>query len=328
MSPLSLKRLLYRLYSSQATNDEQIDALKMQSTFQDQLLLSYSDADLAQFIHQVPCLPGHNGIFLLSNNYLAKCYRIDRVEDTIRAVDIARRLGIRAPSIERTVKVDNYIFCVMERIEGTTLEESWTNLSWFTSARLAMQLRRSVRSLRSVTSSTAGSIATGKCRSFWLDDLYGLPTQSRPEDVAGYIQFWTDFVSIPREFKKTASQHAETAQRCKSRTVREFVLTHHDLAPRNIMLDRSGHLWLLDWDYAGWYPKYFEYASMHNFHFPTHWNRWARLRWHLFAYIVAGRFKQEAQVLERVRSMSTRFRSARRLNIAAKGTATGRAASS
>lgn len=83
-------------------------ALKMQSTFQGELLLSYSDADLVQFIHQVPRLSGHNAICLLSNNYLAKCYEVDEVEDTIRAVNIARRLGVRAPGIERAVKVDNY----------------------------------------------------------------------------------------------------------------------------------------------------------------------------------------------------------------------------
>ncbi|KAL9104550.1 MAG: hypothetical protein Q9163_000524 [Psora crenata] len=303
-------------------------ALEMQSCFQDELLLSYSDADLAQFIRQAPRLPGHNGICLLSKSYLAKCCDIDEVEDTIQAVPVARRLGIRTPSIERAITVDNYVFCVMERIEGSTLEELWRKLSWLTSARLAIQLRQWVRRLRSVTSSTAGSLATGKCRSFWLDDLYGLPARSRPEDIAGFIQFWTDFVSIPREIKKTASQHAEPAQRCKPWTVAGFVLTHHDLAPRNLMLDRSGDLWLLDWEYTGWYPKYFEYTSMHNFQLPAHWNWWTRLRWRLFTYIVAGRFKHEAQVLESVRSRSTRFRAARRLSVIAKGTAASRVASS
>jgi hypothetical protein len=293
----------------------------MQSCFQDDLLLSYSDEELAQFIHHAPHLPVHKGIHCLSDRYLAKYYRGDQVEDTVRAVDVARRLGVRAPSIQRVVDVNRGRFCVMERIEGTTLEESWAELGWFASARLALQLSRWVRRLRSITSSTAGSLASGKCRSFWLEDYYGLPARSRPEDVAGFIQFWTDFVSIRSEIKKTAAQLAQPAQRCRPWIAREFVFVHHDLAPRNIMLDRSGRPWLIDWDYAGWYPKYIEYAAMHNFLPPAHWNRWAQLRWRLFAYLVAGRFEKEARVLELVRSRFTRFHQARRLNIVANGSA-------
>ncbi|KAI9820415.1 MAG: hypothetical protein M1832_003748 [Thelocarpon impressellum] len=65
-------------------------------------------------------------------------------------------------------------------------------------------------------------------------------------------------------------------------TPSKFVMTHHDLAPRNLLVDPAGQLWLLDWDLAGWYPRYFEYAAMQNFQVPPHWNWLALLRWRLF----------------------------------------------
>ncbi|KAL7919196.1 hypothetical protein ACQKWADRAFT_301982 [Trichoderma austrokoningii] len=95
-----------------------------------------------------------------------------------------------------------------------------------------------------------------------------------------------------------------------------FVL--HDLAPRNIMLDPNGNLWLPDWDDAGFYPECFEYAGMHNF-LTSSWSRLALWRWRLFIWIAAGIYDSGARWLEIARYRCTRFRFARRFNMRANG---------
>ncbi|OAX79860.1 hypothetical protein ACJ72_05816 [Emergomyces africanus] len=41
------------------------------------------------------------------------------------------------------------------------------------------------------------------------------------------------------------------------------VFTHADIAPRNIMVDENYQITgLLDWEYSGWYPDYWEYAQI------------------------------------------------------------------
>lgn len=41
------------------------------------------------------------------------------------------------------------------------------------------------------------------------------------------------------------------------------VFTHADIAPRNIMVDEGHHITgILDWELAGWYPDYWEYAQV------------------------------------------------------------------
>jgi Phosphotransferase enzyme family len=41
------------------------------------------------------------------------------------------------------------------------------------------------------------------------------------------------------------------------------VFTHGDIAPRNIMVDKDLHITgILDWERAGWYPHYWEYANI------------------------------------------------------------------
>ncbi len=41
-----------------------------------------------------------------------------------------------------------------------------------------------------------------------------------------------------------------------------FVLTHQDISPRNVILDTSGQVWLMDWAFAGAYPPYSEAATL------------------------------------------------------------------
>lgn len=92
-----------------------------------------------------------------------------------------------------------------------------------------------------------------------------------------------------------------------SATPDTLVFTHNDLAPQNLMLDRAGQLWVLNWDFVGWYPGYFEYAAMQNFQVPHVWNRLARMRWFLFTWLTVGRSEKERNVLEVIRFRFTRF---------------------
>jgi len=40
-----------------------------------------------------------------------------------------------------------------------------------------------------------------------------------------------------------------------------LVLTHQDLNPRNFIVGDDGHLWLVDWAWAGFYPPWFEFVA-------------------------------------------------------------------
>ncbi|KID96048.1 Protein kinase-like domain protein, partial [Metarhizium majus ARSEF 297] len=289
----------------------------MDPKFDDGQLLDYSDAQISHYINTLPTLPKYSNITLLSTKYLAKAYLRDDAEDATEAMKFASELGIHVPRIKRTVQVDDATYCIMDRIQGATLATEWLTLGWIATIRLAFQLHRIIRRLRSVKSATAGSLATGQCRSYYLDDSFGLPPGASLKQVNAFMNFWLEFVSIRHEIKKTTVQHSN----CPKRTFsggRPFVFTHHDLSPRNIMLDPSGQLWLIDWDCAGFYPEFFEYAGMHNF-IPAGWDKFSLLRWRLFALIAGGPYYKKARLLEVIRSKITRFRPARRFNMNANG---------
>jgi phosphotransferase family enzyme len=57
---------------------------------------------------------------------------------------------------------------------------------------------------------------------------------------------------------------------------RPLVFTHADLSMRNIIFGRDGRIWLVDWDWSGFFPPWFEYVSMvyaaENDKAPGSWN--------------------------------------------------------
>lgn len=155
--------------------------------------------------------------------------------------------------------------------------------------------------MRAQTSTTAGDLSDGKCKSVWLDDYYGLPPHPSPETIAAFIHFWINFV--PPSRRQTEKQHNKEFL---SQHHGPLVFTHQDLAPRNMIVDERRHLWLLDWDHSGWYPAYFEYASMQNFDIPSTWGWTDRLCWKLFSWISVGLFPKEHEALEQARMRFTR----------------------
>ncbi|KAH6847688.1 kinase-like domain-containing protein [Chaetomium sp. MPI-CAGE-AT-0009] len=52
--------------------------------------------------------------------------------------------------------------------------------------------------------------------------------------------------------------------------------THADLGPHNILVDpKDGRITgIVDWEFGGWYPEYWEYTRMHYGGMRPHWEKW------------------------------------------------------
>ncbi|KAK4225939.1 hypothetical protein QBC38DRAFT_367626 [Podospora fimiseda] len=253
---------------------------------------------------------------LLQISYYTKPHPNDELDDVVCAITRAQNLGIRTPSIERIVPFPNSIrsLCITQKIDGPTLEECWSRLGWFSTIKLAFQLRWMVNRMRTITSPT---VATGACRAVWLEERYDVPPSATPAVLSSIINFWYNFVHGRREVSKALEQHQES---CIGPTTPKKTLffTHTDLAPKNIILeDKTHNLWIIDWDRAGFYPEYFEFAVMRNCTVSSDWGRVGELRWKLFCSISPGWYEKERMMLGRIQSKAGRFAAARRWNIKA-----------
>ncbi|KAI0069918.1 hypothetical protein K474DRAFT_1693967 [Panus rudis PR-1116 ss-1] len=150
---------------------------------------------------------------------------------------------------------------VMDFIEGEMLYECWDKLSRFMQIRIACTLRLYVKQLRSLTSQNVGMLGTG-----------------RVGGVLFEFEEYGPFCSL-RRFKRFCELVAFTGWGYRMRFARSMghplplhprptidwrpVFTHGDLNASNILLDKQGSLWILDWGTAGFYPLCMESITMH-----------------------------------------------------------------
>ena len=278
------------------------------SAFDERRLAEYSDTELVAHILSSPRISPNSRLSILSLNLIVKQTRESDAADELEGMRFAQQLGLRVPSIKRVVHKDRDVCIIMTRIHGRTMEAAWPNMSWLLTIWVAIQLRCFVEIMRMSRSSTAGSLITGKGKSIWLEDYYGLPEHATPETLSSFIQFWLQYIP---PWKRTEPQISTRGLRLLPITPKHFVFTHQDLALRNLLFDEDNNLWLIDWEFSGWYPTYFEYAGMQNSQLDLISLR-DKLRWWLFCLISVGIYRRESQALSVVRGKCIRYSLARR----------------
>ncbi|GAW20350.1 hypothetical protein ANO14919_098550 [Xylariales sp. No.14919] len=288
------------------------------------LVETYSDAQLSEYIDgirgELDKKRQMARVINLSAAYVSKAYyNYGEVQDMMLAVELAHSMNIRTPLIRRTLQQEDGYECIFDRVQGPNLMDAWAGLGWIATIRLSFQLRRAIQRMRSQTNSTAGSLGTGMARTFWLEDKCKIPPRPSSHAIMSIVNFWQNVGSFREESKKTKEQHESTCQG-PLKLSQPLVFTHHDLAPRNLMLDSAGDLCLIDWDYAGWYPPFFEYAGMDNFDRPQDWGWMGVFRWKVFTWIAAGFYSKETRCLNIARGTAIRFRAARKFNAQAGAT--------
>lgn len=323
--------------------------MRPEPAFTPSLLMRYTDAELIAHIDRQPDAdPWY--VRPLSTALIAKEFSsLEKLLNFVQASEAAVQAGVPTPRVHRVIAplsaVDDddggsddgsRLFCIMDRVLGSTLRDVWPSLGWVKTVRLGYQLRkRVVEPLRAMTSDRAGSLAGGRVTSPYLNDAYGLPDHATPQQVDAFLNFWARFSCGNYEAAKTPEQHAA----CRPRPVfalahepagQPFVLVHHNLVPRNLMLEpATGTLQVLDWDVAGYYPPRFEYAAMLNLRLPSDWSKCARRRWKLFAWVAAADGRSDSfhhRLLDNIKKKANGYASeVRRFNIRAGGYASAAA---
>ncbi|KAI1273332.1 kinase-like protein [Xylaria sp. FL0933] len=146
---------------------------------------------------------------------------------------------------------------VMEFIEGVELEEAWDTYSATEKESVITQLRGYMKELRQLKGTFIGAVDGSWCDDHFFDD-----------DRGGYGPFVNEeqFNSgIIKALKQGRSHYTDVVMTCDIiREIwkgHEIVFTHNDFAPRNILVQGSKVVAILDWELAGYYPDYWEYCK-------------------------------------------------------------------
>ncbi|KAI0757990.1 hypothetical protein C8Q74DRAFT_1302518 [Fomes fomentarius] len=165
------------------------------------------------------------------------------------AMEYARRnTSIPIPRTHR----DDLFYLIMDFIDGETMYECWDKQGWIMQLRIACTLRLYVKQLRSLKGLTIGSVNNDI-----VDGIFFDGNQYSP------------FGSV-RRFRRFCEFVAFDGWRRYPNIDWTPVFTHGDLNGSNVLLDRQGSLWLIDWGMSGFYPACIESLAMRHVEHVVH----------------------------------------------------------
>ncbi|KAI0188414.1 kinase-like protein [Astrocystis sublimbata] len=147
---------------------------------------------------------------------------------------------------------------VMEFVEGVPLTEAWDTYSDPEKDSVIAQLRSYMDELRQLKGNFIGGLDGSRCEDLFFEGLEGYrgPFEDEEAFTAGLVEamkqarheLYADVEIVCDMFLEVMKGH-------------EIVFTHNDFAPRNILVQGSNVVAILDWEFAGFYPDYWEYCK-------------------------------------------------------------------
>lgn len=200
----------------------------------------------------------------ISRHKIIKCGRRVRLTEAATMKFIAENTSIPVPRVYCSFRHKDRTFILMERIRGEDIPRAWKRLSEEGRQKMFAQLKAMIDELRRLTpplgtgveSCTGGSLTDCRIKRaerfgpfksiqdfhFWLrEDLRPSDHPNRAKD-----QEWQDIE------KMAAMQDGPWPPP---------VFTHADLNPCNILIRDDNVVAIIDWEFSGWYPHYWEYTS-------------------------------------------------------------------
>ncbi|PLB47592.1 hypothetical protein P170DRAFT_456429 [Aspergillus steynii IBT 23096] len=143
---------------------------------------------------------------------------------------VAEHTTVPVPRIFNSHLYDGIFYIEMGYVRGMNLEEAWYYEGIFASAELD-----------SVLDHRVGSHPFGPFTSH--EAFHSCIRAAVPIENCSEV--------IGTEVTKCHSRHYQSC------------FTHADIAPRNIMVDNGKVSAIVDWQFGGWYPEYWEYTKAH-----------------------------------------------------------------
>ncbi|KAK0239726.1 kinase-like protein [Armillaria nabsnona] len=240
--------------------------------------------------------------------------RCDPHEAYVMTYVASRSTYIRIPKVRRLLPMRKQeslpgrysLWLVMDYIDGDVMETAWPQMSWWNRLRTVWKLRKYVGELHQIPvprPNVPGPFdSTGKALA--CSGYYFTENGAGPFESYSAMADWFDH----RRYSLLVDLHMNYGS-YKPHLYPTFdvscplVLCHMDLNMRNIIVDRRGDVWLVDWGMAGAFPSWFEYANMVLFARAAI-KQWRLPKsWLFFASFIAGNYRwYEAEYLRRLQS--------------------------
>ncbi|GBE86968.1 kinase-like domain-containing protein [Sparassis latifolia] len=176
---------------------------------------------------------------------------------------VSEHTSIPVPRVTDWAQFNKTGFLVMSFIPGKPLSESWDSMPSQSRHSIVSQLKGHLTQLRQIPK-------PAECNGAFVCGAMGGPV-STEVPIPGR-QFTGPFADDLTFRKAIGDAYFATAgRRYTPAEVTAFlpsssksVLTHCDFVPRNILVDGEKVTGIIDWEFSGWYPDYWEFSLTMN----------------------------------------------------------------
>ncbi|KAF5236911.1 hypothetical protein FANTH_11084 [Fusarium anthophilum] len=154
------------------------------------------------------------------------------------------------PGLSTTRFIECHLI-VMEYVQGLSIDKSWQSFDTSTKETIAQQVADVIEKMQSIVLNNmpVGPIGRAQDEKFqgpWFTD-YG----AGPFNTLRELEDWCNHKIDVGILVKQLTPETQRFE------FKDIVLTHQDLALRNLVLDEDMKVWIIDWGCAGVYPKRF-----------------------------------------------------------------------
>ena len=230
-----------------------------------------------------------HGVYVTASGVVVKYGHHVRAQQEATTINFIRAacLQIPVPKVldawEEGEGEDAVGYLAMSQMPGAMLSERWPAMGEPQRERVLKDLKEILQQLQGIHAPATALIGA----------IYGGPAvdvRARHAEFGGPFETESEFnkwlVSLihPESMQYRGLFYIDTIQNCLRKYNHQLRFAHGDLGLHNILVSEDGMITaIIDWEFAGWYPEYWEYIKMIQFS-----------RDPVFRYFARGCWKDEA----------------------------------
>jgi aminoglycoside phosphotransferase (APT) family kinase protein len=222
--------------------------------------------DAIESSEEVLCEQSARKVVGIGSHFVVKYGLQIDLEEGQSMIFIKNTTSVSVPKVYALFKdvKSNKNYVIMERISGDRLDSIWTSLDHMQKQAVALQVRASFIELRKLRSPDGYCSLDGKPL---RDHLFYTGNSEKSLELEGPFKTEMEFNDALIK-KYLSSGYLPVGKADYYRRAFPSVLnghpptfTHGDLQRKNIIVGtEGGSITIIDWEFAGWYPSYWEYA--------------------------------------------------------------------
>jgi serine/threonine protein kinase len=180
---------------------------------------------------------------------------------------ISENTSIPVPKVYCSFVHKDRTYILMERVKGKMIGNVLDGLEHDGQQRIFAQLKRMMDELRSLVPPPGTGVQSCTGGNLWDSRIARSRTRFGPFSTIQDFHFWLRDGFRYDDHKHKERMEGEEGQEMADMEVMQDgpwpppVFTHADLNPANILVHGQEVVAIIDWEFSGWYPHYWEYTS-------------------------------------------------------------------